>query len=140
MNSPSPDDTGLANVLQRFCAGFEAKDADAVLAVFSPTDRVALITSEEHVLRGRGVLETFLRGYAAGPTTYSWTWSQLETTARGPVGWLFAEGVETAATDGNEIRTPYRMTMVCELVGREWWALLAHGSSPNIPQRDKTAS
>jgi SnoaL-like domain len=126
-------ETDLAQVLSGFCAGFEAKDPDAVLAVFSTAQDVTLITSEKHVLRGREALEQFLDVYAAGPTKYSWTWSQIETTARLPIGWLFAEGIETATTNGNDVRTAYRMTIVCELEGDRWHARLAHGSSPHVP-------
>ena len=47
------------------------------------------------------------------------------------MGWLLAEGTETAAAGEGEEKHPYRMTMVCEKRAGRWLLVQVHGSSPH---------
>jgi hypothetical protein len=90
-----------------------------------------MVTSEESLLRGPDEIRAFLRRYAEGPTKYSWAWDDRYASAAGAVGWLLAEGTETAASEDSTEEHPYRMTVVCEQRGGRWLLVQIHGSSPN---------
>ena len=92
---------------------------------------VVMVTSEEALLRGPDELRAFLRRYVQGPTTYSWTWDRRGVSAAGTVGWLLAEGTESAAQSNREEKHPYRMSMICEKRDGRWLLLQVHGSSPH---------
>ena len=62
----------LIDVLERFCAGFAARDAEAVMRVMAPDLDVVVVTSENSLLRGPVELKGFLDRYVEGPVTYSW--------------------------------------------------------------------
>lgn len=121
----------LIGVLERFCAGFAERDAEAVMGVFAPDPDVFVVTSEGSLLRGRVELRRFLDQYVEGPVTYSWDWAGHDVSVAGSVAWLLAEGIETAVTaEGNE-QHAYRMTMVLEFHEDRWCVRQAHGSSPH---------
>lgn len=124
-------ETELIEVLERFCAGFAARDAEAVMRLVVPDPGVAVVTSEEALLRGRVELRCFLDRYVDGPTTYSWEWDRHDVSTAGSVAWLLAEGTETAATEDRLERHPYRMTMVLERHEDRWLVSQVHGSSPH---------
>jgi uncharacterized protein (TIGR02246 family) len=126
-----PTEAALLELLERFCSGFAARDADGVVQLFAPDADVVIVTSEEPVLRGPAEVTAFLRRYAGGTTTYSWTWDRRDVSAAGAVGWLLAEGVETAAEEGHAQKHPYRMSMVCEERDGGWLLVQVHGSSPH---------
>jgi uncharacterized protein (TIGR02246 family) len=121
----------LLEILERFCSGFAARDADAVMQLFARDADVVMVTSEEALLRGPDEVRAFLRRYVQAPTTYSWTWDRRGVSAAGTVGWLLAEGTESAAQDDHEEKHPYRMSMVCEKRDGCWLLLQVHGSSPH---------
>jgi len=124
-------ETALLEVLERFCAGFAARHLDGVMLVLAPDPDIVMVTSEESLLRGPEEIRTFLDRYARGSTTYSWSWDRIGVSAAGTIGWLLAEGTETAATQAEQEQHPYRMTMVCEKRGVHWLLLQVHGSSPH---------
>ena len=124
-------EAALEEILERFCSGFAARDADAVMQLFAPDADVGMVTSEEALFRGPDEAAAFLRRYAGGTTTYSWSWDRRDASAAGAVGWLLAEGTETAATGNREEKHPYRMSMVCEKRAGRWLLIQVHGSSPN---------
>jgi uncharacterized protein (TIGR02246 family) len=118
-------------ILERFCSAFATRDADAVMRLFAPDPDVVMVTSEASLLRGPAELSAFLRDYAPGATTYSWTWDCHEVSAANGVAWLLAQGTETAAAEGKEQKHPYRMTLVCERRNGGWLLMQIHGSSPH---------
>jgi uncharacterized protein (TIGR02246 family) len=118
-------------LLERFCSGFAARDAEALIDLFAPEDDVVAVSSEEALLRGPDELRAFFQRYARRATTYSWTWDRHDVSAAGDVAWLLAEGTEKAAMEGREEHHPYRMTMVCERRRGRWLLLQVHGSSPH---------
>ena len=120
----------LVEVLEHFCARFSARDVEGVQELFAPDENTVMITSEEALLRGPDEIRAFLERYARGPTKYSWEWHRRYASVNGSVGWLLAEGAETAVGDGREQRFPYRMTLVCERRGDRWLITQIHGSSP----------
>jgi uncharacterized protein (TIGR02246 family) len=120
----------LLQILESFCSGFAARDADGVMQLFAPDADVVMVTSEESLLRGPDEVRAFLQRYAHGTTEYSWTWDRCDFSAAGTVGWLLAEGTETAAAGGRE-KHPYRMSMVCEQRDGRWLLAQVHGSSPH---------
>jgi ketosteroid isomerase-like protein len=124
-------ETGLLELLERFCCRFAARDADGVMELFARDADVVMITSEEALLRGPDEVSAFLRRYMQGPTTYSWTWDRCGVSAAGTVGWLLAEGTENVAHGDREEKHPYRMSMVCEKRDGRWLLLQVHGSSPH---------
>jgi ketosteroid isomerase-like protein len=124
-------ETELIGVLERFCTGFADRDAEAVMRLFAPDSDVAVITSEEPLLRGPVELTRFLGRYGDGPTSYSWEWDRHDVSIAGSVAWLLAEGTETAATEDRVEQHPYRMTMVLERRGDRWLLRQVHGSSPH---------
>lgn len=126
---PQTEAAALA-LLQRFCSGFAARDAEALVDLFAPDADVVAVSSEEALLRGPNELRAFFQRYARGPTTYWWTWDRHDVSAAGAVAWLLAEGTETAAREGREEHHPYRMTIVCERRRGRWLLLQVHGSSP----------
>ena len=130
MRADPPTEAALLDILERFCSGFAARDADGVLQLFAPDADIVMVTSEEPLLRGPDEVRAFLQRYARGTTTYSWTWNRRDVSAAGAVGWLLAEGVETAAVDHEE-KHAYRMSMVCEKRDGRWLLLQVHGSSPH---------
>ena len=121
----------MVGVLENFCAALEARDAEAVTRLFAPDQDIAIVTSEEALLRGPDELRAFLQAYVGGPTTYAWTWDRREVSAAGAAAWLVAEGTETAATEDDEEKHPYRMTLVCERRDDRWLLVQVHGSSPH---------
>ena len=122
----------LIGVLDRFCAGFADRDAEAVMSLFGPDPDLVVITSEESLLRGPVELRRFLDRYIEGATTYSWKWDRHDVSSAGSVAWLLAEGTETALSGGRlKQQHPYRMTMVLESRGDRWLLMQVHGSSPH---------
>jgi uncharacterized protein (TIGR02246 family) len=121
----------LIEVLERFCTGFADRDAEAVMRLFADDSDVAVVTSEEPLLRGPVELRRFLARYADGPTSYSWQWDRRDFSIAGSVAWLLAEGTETAATGDRVEQHPYRMTMVLARREGRWLLRQVHGSSPH---------
>jgi len=121
----------VLDVLDRFCAGFAERDVEAILSLFAPDPGIAVITSEQPLLRGIDELKRFVERYAAGEVTYSWEWHWRHASGGGGVAWLLAEGTETAAGPDGEQSHPYRMTMVLRRAGERWLLLQVHGSSPH---------
>ena len=130
MRTDAHTEAALLEILERFCSGFAARDADGVIQLFAPDDDVVMVTSEEALLRGHEEVRVFLDRYAQGTTTYSWKWDRRDVSAAGSVGWLLAEGTETAE-EAHEERHRYRMSMVCEKRNGRWLLLQVHGSSPH---------
>ena len=126
-------ETELIGVLERFCAGFADRDTEAVMSVFGPDPDVVVVTSEEWLLHGPAQLKRFLDRYADGATTYTWKWDRHDVRGMGSVAWLLAEGTETALTDGQVEKHPYRMTMVLVRHENRWVLMQVHGSSPSNP-------
>ena len=124
-------ENALIATLDAFCTAFERRDRDAVMRLLAPGSAVTVVTSEEPLLRGQNELGRFLDIYVDGPTTYAWQWTRQEAFQAGSVGWLLAEGTETATTGGRQTTHPYRMTMVCENRDGGWWIRQVHGSSPH---------
>ena len=118
-------------MLERFCSRFTARDVEGIMELFAPDDGTVMVTSEEALLRGQGEIRAFLERYAHGPTTYSWQWDRRDVAVVGSVGWLLAQGTETATGDAGEQRFPYRMTLVCERRDGGWLITQIHGSSPH---------
>ena len=131
MRTDAQTEAALLEVLERFCSGFAARDADGVVQLFAPDPDVVMVTSEESLLRGLDEVTAFLHRYAQGTTSYSWTWDRRDVSAAGAVGWLLAEGTETATAENAEVQHPYRMSMVCEKRDGRWLLQLVHGSSPH---------
>jgi uncharacterized protein (TIGR02246 family) len=124
-------EAALLEVLESFCSGFAARDADGVMRLFARDTDVVMITSEEALLRGPEEIGAFLRRYVRGAATYSWRCDRREASAAGAVGWLLAEGMETAAAKGHVAKHPYRMSAVCEKRDGRWLLVQIHGSSPH---------
>jgi uncharacterized protein (TIGR02246 family) len=124
-------EAALLEVLERFCSGFAAQDADRVLELFAPDPDVVMVTSEESLLRSPGEVKAFLHRYARGLTKYSWTWDRCDVSAAGGVGWLLAEGEEVADAEGRQEKHSYRMSLVCEKREGRWLLVQIHGSSPH---------
>ena len=131
MTADAQTEAALLEILERFCSRFAARDADGVMELFAPDADVVMVTSEESLLRGPDEVRAFLRGYAQGSTTYSGTWDHRDVSAAGAVGWLLAEGTESAAQGDREEKHAYRMSMVCEKREDRWLLLQVHGSSPH---------
>ena len=125
-------EAALLEILDRFCSGFSARDADGVMEVFAPDADVVMITSEEALLRGPDDVRSFLQRYVRGTTRYSWTWDRVDVSAAGDVGWLLAEGAELVSAEASEEKHPYRMSMVCEQRDGRWLLVQVHGSSPHV--------
>jgi hypothetical protein len=102
-----------------------------VMRLFADDSDVAVVTSEEPLLRGPVELRRFLARYADGPTSYSWQWDRRDVSIAGSVAWLLAEGTETAATGDRVEQHPYRMTMVLARREGRWLLRQVHGSSPH---------
>jgi ketosteroid isomerase-like protein len=81
-------------MLERFCSGFAARNADALIGFFAPDADIVAVSSEEALLRGPEELRGFFQRYAHGLTAYSWTWDRHDVSAAGDVAWLLAEGTE----------------------------------------------
>jgi uncharacterized protein (TIGR02246 family) len=124
-------EAALLEILERFCSGFAARDADGVVQLFAPDADVVMVTSEESLLRGPDEVRAFLHRYVQGTTRYSWRWDRRDVSAAGAVGWVLAEGTETAAAEKGEEEHPYRMSMVCEKRAGRWLLVQVHGSSPH---------
>ena len=131
MRPDAQTEAQLLDVLESFCSAFAARDAGAVMRLVGPGADLVVVTSEQPLLRGHDELAAFLDRYVKGPTTYSWEWHRYDVTTSGPVAWLLAEGVETAASEAGEEEHPYRMTMVLERHGNHWSLVQVHGSSPH---------
>ncbi len=101
------------------------------MRLFAPDPDLVVVTSEEPLLRGLDELRNFLDHYVEGATTYSWKWDRHEVSVAGSVGWLLAEGTETAAGSDGRKEHPYRMTMVIEQRLGRWVLMQVHGSSPH---------
>jgi uncharacterized protein (TIGR02246 family) len=124
-------EAALLEILESFCSRFTARDADGIMRLFAPDADVVMVTSEESLLRGPDQVSAFLGRYTQGATTYSWSWDRRDVSAAGAVGWLLAEGTESAAQGDREQKHPYRMSMVCEKRDGRWLLLQVHGSSPH---------
>ncbi len=124
-------EAALLEILDQFCSAFATRDVNGVIDLFAPDLDVVMITSEEALLRGPREIASFVRRYARGETTYSWEWERCDVSRAGSVGWLLAQGTETAAQEGDEEKHPYRMSMVCEQREGRWLLVQVHGSSPH---------
>ena len=124
-------EAALLAIHDSFCAGFAERDAGRIGRLFAQDDDIAMVTSEDALLRGIEEIGAFLERYARGPTTYSWRWERRDASAAGSVGWLLAQGTETAASDDGQHTSPYRMTLLCEQREGDWRLLQVHGSSPH---------
>jgi hypothetical protein len=124
-------ETELLDLHDRFCEGFANCRPELVLETVAGISELVVVTSEETVLRGVGELETFLERYAAGRTTYSWTWDRRDATSFETWGSLLAIGTETASGDGGQKAAPYRMTLVAQRRNDRWELVQVHGSSPH---------
>jgi uncharacterized protein (TIGR02246 family) len=131
LTADAQTEAALFEILERFCAGFAARDADSVMLVFAEDADIVMVTSEAALLRGPDEVRAFLRRYVQGPTTYSWTWDRRGVSAAGTVGWLLAEGTESVGQGDRKETHPYRMSMVCEKRDGRWLLLQVHGSSPH---------
>jgi uncharacterized protein (TIGR02246 family) len=129
VRADAPTEAALREILERFCSGFAARDADAVMQLLAPDADMVMVTSEESLLRGPDEIAAILDRYGEGTTTYSRSWDRLDVSAAGALGWLLAESTETAAADG-EKKHSYRMSMVCEKRDGRWFLVQVHGSSP----------
>jgi uncharacterized protein (TIGR02246 family) len=118
--------------LETFCLAFAHRDVEAVMDLFAEDPAIAVVTSEEALLRGPDQLSSFLIAYAKGPTTYSWAWDRCDVSRVGPVAWLLAEGTETAVSGDRAEQHPYRMTMVFARRDHRWLLMQVHGSSPQV--------
>jgi uncharacterized protein (TIGR02246 family) len=125
-------ESALLEFLERFCSRFAAGDADGVMQLFAPDADVVMVTPGVSLLRGPDEVRALLDCYARGTARYSWAWDRREVSAAGAVGWLLAEGTETAAMEGGEEQHPYRMSMVCEKRDGRWLLVQGHGSSPHV--------
>lgn len=125
------DRRDLIGVLEEFCDAFRRRDIDAVADLLFPRDDVMVVTSEEAVLRNRAQFDAFLERYANGATTYSWDWQWTDVAVSNQVAWLLAEGFEVAESKSGGVRTPYRMTMLCQRHDGRWKIAQVHGSSPH---------
>ena len=121
----------IVQVLDDFCSAFARRDGKAVMDLFADDPDIVIVTSEETVVRGLDELETFLRAYARGATTYSWSWREHHVVIRDRWAWLVAHGHETASSDDGQATHPYRMTMVLQHPNERWLLVHAHGSSPH---------
>jgi uncharacterized protein (TIGR02246 family) len=130
MKADLQTEAAMVAVLERFCAAFAARDPDAVMRLFAEDRDVVIVTSEESVLRGRAELRDFIRAYASGRVSYSWTWDRCDVSSDGGVAWLLAEGTETAAMPDGEERHAYRMTIVAVRRDDRLLLVQVHGSSP----------
>jgi uncharacterized protein (TIGR02246 family) len=124
-------EAALLALLERFCSGFAAWDADGIMRLFAAHADIVMVTSEESLLRGPDEVRGFLQRYVRGATKCSWTWDRCDVSATGAVGWLLAEGTETVATEAVRIKHPYRMSMVGEKRDGRWFLAQIHGSSPH---------
>jgi limonene-1,2-epoxide hydrolase len=102
MRADAQTEAALLEILERFCSGFAGQDADGVMQLFAPEADIVMVTSEESLLRGPDEVKTFLHRYAQGTTRYSWAWARFDVAAAGAVGWVLAEGTETAAAEERE--------------------------------------
>lgn len=116
---------------ERFCGAFAARDANAVLEAVADRADVAVVTSEDPVLRGLDELRAFLERYVGGPTTYSWSWDSQAVSVSGSLAWLLALGTETATSGETSQQAEYRMTAVAENEAGTWRFVQVHGSSPH---------
>ena len=123
-------ESALTEIHEAFCSAFERRDADGVIRLLAPDADTTVVTSEEPLLRGPDEMHAFMNRYVAGPTTYSWSWDRRRVSSAGNVGWLLAEGTETAVTADRREVHPYRMTMVLERRDDQWLVVQVHGSSP----------
>jgi len=130
LKADAQTEAAALSLLEGFCSGFAARDAEALIDLFAPDADVVAVSSEEALLRGPNELRAFFQRYAHGSTTYSWTWDRHDVSAAGNVAWLLAEGTEKAAREGREEHHPYRITIVCERRGGRWLLLQVHGSAP----------
>jgi uncharacterized protein (TIGR02246 family) len=121
----------LLYVLDSLCSAFAERDREGVMRLLAPDAEVVMVTSEKALLRGHDEVRRFLDDYVRGSTTYSWEWERHDASVVGPVGWLLAEGVETATSGQRRERHPYRMTIVCEHRDGSWMLRQVHGSSPS---------
>ena len=131
MRADPPTEAALLEILDRFCSAFAAHDVNGVIGLFAPDADVVMVTSEEALLRGPAEIAAFLGRYASGNTTYFWEWERRDVSCAGRVGWLLAQGTETAAQEGREENHPCRMSMVCEQRDGRWVLVQIHGSSPH---------
>jgi uncharacterized protein (TIGR02246 family) len=131
MRPDAQTEAALLEILERFCSGFAARDAEGVMRLFASDTDVVMVTSEESLLRGPDEVKAFLDRYARGITRYSWAWDRRDVSAAGAAGWLLAEGTETVAAEEAEEHHPYRLSMVCEQRDGRWLLVQVHGSSPH---------
>jgi len=55
-------EAALLEILESFCSGFAARDADGVMRLFAPDADVVMVTSEAPLLRGPDEMRTFREG------------------------------------------------------------------------------
>jgi hypothetical protein len=108
VSADAQTEAALLEILERFCSGFATRDAAGVMQLFARDADIVMVTSEEALLRGPDEVGAFLRRYAQGPTTYSWTWDRRGVSAAGTVRWRLAEGTESAPQGDREAPRSFR--------------------------------
>jgi ketosteroid isomerase-like protein len=104
----------------------------AILDEFSPSPDTLLVGGGGERCRGRAELEAFYKMVFSMPWTATYSWREVEVSARGDVAWVHAEGeVVMKAADGQETRHPYRLAGVLEPHGRRWQWRFFQGTSPS---------
>jgi uncharacterized protein (TIGR02246 family) len=131
MKAAEETESALAEIHMAFCSAFERRDVEGVMRLFAPDADTTVVTSEDALLRGPEEIRAFMDRYVAGATTYSWVWDRRQVSSSDVVGWLLAEGTETAVSPGRREVHPYRMTMVLERRDGHWLLRQVHGSSPH---------
>lgn len=126
----------VRQVLDRFCRGWEAGDADAVLACFAVDASTTVVgTDRDEYWRGYDAFAQPFRAMASAFSEARYDWASEPTiSAFGDVAW--ADGIidSVLVADGIHVRATMRTTWTLRYLADGWRVVQAHFSvAPDAP-------
>jgi ketosteroid isomerase-like protein len=134
----SPSSTAVAAVLSasdHLSAAFAARDVDAALDCFVPSDDIGYTGSERSEnAAGRGAVSALFKAIFTRDEAYSWRVTTARVQVYDGYAYLFADADGVARTDAGEMVTfPYRISGLLEEVGGRWRWRHCQGAEPTTP-------
>jgi|GEM_PF-716261 len=121
----------VMQVLDDYSQAFEARDADAVLALYaSDPSPVVIGTGEDEKRIGKKELKAQIERDFAQTGTMVWEWGWHRVSMAGPVALVAADFVARAIIDKEDKVYPGRLTAALEKQGDKWLIVQWHASMP----------
>lgn len=127
---PPTDSEAVLAANAAFYAAFEARDLDAMSAVWEHADRVSCVHPGWHVLRGWGAVSASWFALFGGPQHLQFILTNEDVVVDGDVAWVT---VDENLLDGEQAAATVTTINVFSRSGDGAWRMVAHHSTPVAP-------